>query len=320
MRWQIWLMLVLFLVCVSCTTTEFDEIALEKNEENVSVEVDGKEVPIIPEEKEIIIKEEINLTVESNSTVSNINTPVNVALAQENEESAMWQPTPGLRWHWQISGDVATNHNVEVYDVDLFEASPELIEKLHAREVKVICYLSVGSIEDWRDDAVSVPAKVIGRELEGWPGERWLDIRDLEALDPWITQRFDLAVAKGCDAVEPDNVDGFEQETGFDLTPQDQLTFNRWLAKQAHDRDLAIGLKNDLTQISSLVDDFDFAVNEECFEQGDCEELLPFVEQGKAVFGVEYVGEPETFCGRARAMKFSWIRAEYDLDGPTKSC
>ena len=44
-------------------------------------------------------------------------------------------------------------------------------------------------------------------------------------------ERLDLAAAKGCDAVDPDNVDGYANPTGFDLTGDDQLAFNRWLAE-----------------------------------------------------------------------------------------
>jgi hypothetical protein len=39
-----------------------------------------------------------------------------------------------------------------------------------------------------------------------------------------------------------DNVDGFTNATGFPLTPVDQLTYNRFLAMEAHVRGLSIGL------------------------------------------------------------------------------
>ena len=74
--------------------------------------------------------------------------------------------------------------------------------------------------------------------------------------------RLDTAVAKGCDGVEPDNIDGYINESGFDLSGSDQITYNQFLATAAHERGLMIGLKNDLDQIEALVDSFDFAVNE----------------------------------------------------------
>jgi len=42
-----------------------------------------------------------------------------------------------------------------------------------------------------------------------------------------------------------------------------------------------------------LVDDYDFAINEECFTYGECDLPAPFVERNKAVFQVEY--RPELF-------------------------
>jgi hypothetical protein len=68
----------------------------------------------------------------------------------------------------------------------------------------------------------------------------------LDSLGPILFARLDLAVAKGCDGVEPDNVDGYANNTNFPLTVQDQLQFNIWLANEAHARGLSIGLKNDL--------------------------------------------------------------------------
>ncbi len=57
----------------------------------------------------------------------------------------------------------------------------------------------------------------MGSELEGWAGERWLDISN-PALKPIMLARLDLAHIKGCDGVEPDNVDGYTNNSGFNLT------------------------------------------------------------------------------------------------------
>jgi hypothetical protein len=58
---------------------------------------------------------------------------------------------------------------------------------------------------------------VIGDPYEGWPGERWLDIRRIDLLAPLIGQRLELCRIKGFDAVEPDNIDGYTNDTGFSL-------------------------------------------------------------------------------------------------------
>ena len=113
-------------------------------------------------------------------------------------------------------------------------------------------------------------------------------------------------------------------ESGFALTDEDQLAYNRWLAATAHELGLSIGLKNDLNQIEDLVEDFDWALNEQCFQYDECELLLPFIEAGKAVFGVEYSEEglkPAAYCPIANEYGFSWLTKTYDLgDIPPNSC
>lgn len=200
-----------------------------------------------------------------------------------------------------------------MYDIDLFDVPAETINSLHADGRIVICYFSAGSYEEWRPDAGDFPADVLGGNLAGWAGERWLDIRRIDLLAPIMQARMELAVSKDCDGVEPDNIDGYSNNTGLDLTPDDQLAYNRWLAEQAHLRGLSIGLKNDLEQVNQLVDDFDWALNEQCFQYNECELLIPFVEAGKAEFGVEYKGKPSSFCPIANSMQFSWLKKRQDL-------
>jgi hypothetical protein len=122
---------------------------------------------------------------------------------------------------------------VPVYNVDGFDTPAATVRLLHARNRRVICYISAGSWEDWRPDARRFPAGVLGRS-NGWAGERWLDIRRLDVLTPILRARLDMCRAKGFDAVEPDNVDGYANRTGFRLSAADQLRFNRWIAHETH--------------------------------------------------------------------------------------
>jgi hypothetical protein len=207
-----------------------------------------------------------------------------------------------------------------MYDIDLFDTPQGVIDELHTDGRVVICYFSAGSWEDWRPDAGLFPAAVLGENLDDWPGERWLDIRQLATLAPLMAARLDLAVEKSCDGVEPDNIDGYQNDTGFPLGGDDQLAYNRWLADQAHTRGLSIGLKNDLGQVPELLDWFDWALNEQCFQYQECETLLPFVQQGKAVFGVEYEGEADNFCPQANALNFDWLKKNLDLDAWRLAC
>lgn len=233
----------------------------------------------------------------------------------------VWQPSPGTTWQWQLQGAINTSFNVEMYDIDLFEAPQATIDLLHSQDRIVICYFSAGSYEDFRPDADDFPPEVLGEPLDEWPGERWLDISQIELLAPIMEARLDLAVSKQCDGVEPDNMDGYTNETGFELTGEDQLAYNVWLAAESHERNLSVGLKNDLDQITELVDDFDWALNEQCFQYNECDLLLPFIEAGKAVFGVEYKRLPEVYCAEAVANHFSWLHKTFALnDQPPDPC
>lgn len=232
-----------------------------------------------------------------------------------------WQPAPGLDWQWQLSGRTDTSFDVDVYDVDAVETPAATVEKLHADGSRVVCYISAGSWERWRPDAGSFPASVKGRNLEGWPGEKWLDIRKVETLRPIMERRMDVCRDKGFDAVEPDNIDGYANKSGFPLTSAHQLAYNRMLAEEAHERNLAIALKNDTAQVKSLVNDFDFAVVEECFAYGECGKYSPFVEAGKPVFVAEYnTRNKATKCERADRLDFDLIFKRLDLDAWRRSC
>lgn len=231
-----------------------------------------------------------------------------------------WKPAPGTSWQWQLSGAVDPTLDVQMYDIDLFESPQQVINLLHDRGMVVICYFSAGSYEDWRSDAGSFPDAALGNPLAGWPGERWLDIRQIGQLEGVMTSRLDMAVRKGCDGVEPDNVDGYLNDSGFPISYSDQLTYNTWLAGEAHARGLSVGLKNDLDQVYDLMPYFDWALNEECFTYQECEMLSPFVAAGKAVFGVEYSLDPADFCPQANAMDFDFMAKKLELDAWRIAC
>ena len=243
-----------------------------------------------------------------------------LAPAASGDDPTVWQPSPGTSWQIQLQGRVDTSFDVAAYDVDLFDTRRPLIGALHADGRMVICYFSAGSYEDWRPDEGDFPEAILGDPLDDWPGERWLDVRDTDDLRRIMRKRLNLAERKGCDAVDPDNVDAYANDTGFPLTGRDQSKYNRWLARQAHRRGLAIGLKNDLGQVGRLVDHFDFAVNEQCFQYDECPRLRRFVEQGKAVFGIEYKGALASFCPQAVAEQFSTLKKRLSLEAWRLAC
>jgi len=232
----------------------------------------------------------------------------------------VWVPAPGTTWQWQLPTPVDTSVAAAVYDIDGFGNSAEDVARLHATGRKVICYLSAGSAENFRPDFGTFPGEVMGSALDGWPDERWLDIRRTDLLRPIMAKRFDMRRDTGFDAVEPDNIDAYTNNTGFPLTAADQLRYNRMLAEMAHERGMSIGLKNDLDQIPELLPYFDFAVNEQCAEANECEKLTPFIRAGKAVFHVEYDKANEEFCPQSRALGLSSMRKRLELDAARWPC
>lgn len=243
-----------------------------------------------------------------------------VVLPLVTAEQGWWRPGPGTSWQWQLTGEIDTSFEVQMYDIDLFEAPQATIDQLHAAGRMVVCYFSAGSWEEWRPDADDFPLEVLGNDLEGWPGEKWLDIRRLDLLGPIMAARLDLARQKDCDGVEPDNVDGYANNSGFPLAAHDQLAYNTWLADQAHQRHLSVGLKNDLEQVADLGPYFDWALNEECFSYDECDLLTPFIHSGKAVFGVEYELDTGDFCPQANALDFDFLKKHWDLDAWRVAC
>ncbi|MBI2330807.1 MAG: endo alpha-1,4 polygalactosaminidase [Chloroflexi bacterium] len=225
-----------------------------------------------------------------------------------------------MSWQIQYSGEMDYSLDVDVYNLDLFDTEAETIASLKERGVFVMCYFSAGSHEDWRPDAGNFPLETLGKAMQGWEGETWLDIRNIDGLRPIIESRLDMAAAKNCDGVDPDNVNGYENDTGFPLTYEDQIAFNTFLANAAHQRGLSIGLKNDLNQIQDLLPYFDWILNEECFSFNECDLLLPFVEAGKPVFVIEYELSPQEFCEQANQMNFNALHKNWELDAYRVAC
>lgn len=238
-----------------------------------------------------------------------------------------YQPPVGASWQWQLYVDeehpLNTSYDVAIYNIDLFNTSEATISALQDAGHRVVCYFSAGSWENYRRDRDQFDRQDLGKILDGWPAERWLDIRSPN-VHRLMTERLDLAAAKGCDAVEPDNVQGYLEDTGFDLDAEDQLAYNRFIANQARSRGLAVALKNSLEQVEELVDYFDFSINEQCFQYNECDYLMPFIEAGKPVLHAEYpahndelsLDDPSVarFCEGAQQRQFSTLILPVNLD------
>lgn len=233
-----------------------------------------------------------------------------------------WHPDVGLSWQWQLDGEIELDVPVEVIDLDL-DVDPAVVEEFHRKGIKVICYISVGSFEDWRSDASLFPPQLLGKDYAGWSGEKWLDIRRIDLLSPIMMARLDRCASKGFDAVEPDNLEISASDSGFALTVEDQLRYALWLAAESHHRGLAIGQKNAPDLAGALVETYDFAITEDAFSFGWAEHMRPYIQAGKPVFAAEYsdqAGDFSAFCQRSKELGFSTILKKRDLGAWLEAC
>ncbi|RLD04172.1 MAG: endo alpha-1,4 polygalactosaminidase [Chloroflexi bacterium] len=238
----------------------------------------------------------------------------------------IWLPPLASSFSWQLSEEVNTEFDAAIFDLDAFETETSLISRLHSEGKKAFCYISVGSWEDWRPDAETFPSEIIGKDYEGWKGEKWLDIRQIDQLAPIMRARLDMCAEKGFDGIEPDNMDLHWADTGFDISYEDQLAYNIWLAEEAHARGLSIGQKNAEDQTIDLLPYSDWGLTEDCFVGEWCEEMLPLIEVGKPVFSAEYTDEIsyEEFiadiCPKAETLGFYVFLKNRNLDEYRAEC
>jgi len=233
-----------------------------------------------------------------------------------------WKPNPGTSWQWQLTETIDTALEVSVFDIDGFDNDVKVVQALHAQGRKVICYLSVGSYEDWRADARNFSADILGKEYPGWPGERFVDIR-AKALRDIIAARFDMCKQKGFDGIEPDNMDVYAADSGFPLTEEDGIEYAKWLASEAHARGLSIGQKNAPEIAKELEPVFDWMLTEDCYDQGWCADVSVYIEHDKPVFMSEYTDTDVDFaaaCSWSKPRMYSLILKGRELDAPIEFC
>jgi hypothetical protein len=228
--------------------------------------------------------------------------------------ASWWTPPQHLTWFWQLQGTVKNDEPVAAYDIDGFENEASEVAALHAQGKRVICYIDAGTAEKFRPDYGEFPAAALGRS-NGWPGERWLDIRQLGAIEPIMAARFRMCREKGFDAVEPDNIEAFANKSGFEISPAQQLTYNEWIANEVHALGMAVLQKNDGEQSTQLQPYFDGALSEQCNQYKECGDFEPYLTAGKPVLNAEYRGKLAKFCPADDAAGIMGARFALSLNG-----
>lgn len=234
-----------------------------------------------------------------------------------NNVEARWKPVPGMTWNYVLGAKVdITIEKAQVLDVD-YQTDPKLIQQYHNYGKRVVCYFSGGTIEKSRDDYKYYTAVdgLVRNTYGDWPDEKWLDFRK-EGIKPLIINRMKKAISSKCDAIEVDNLDGYQISDVKDnwskpLTKEDTIKFAQWLGNTAHSLGISIGLKNIPGLISSVGPYFDFAINESCIRyKNECAMYRNFIKSGKPVFGITYgsfSGQLDTMCRELNGVGMSMI-------------
>jgi hypothetical protein len=244
-----------------------------------------------------------------------------VGLPLAGATTARWAPAPSDRFQLILSATPTAAQlrgPFHVLEVDGFDTPASVVAAIHRLGKRAVCYVDVGTWEDWRPDAKSFPRAVLGKPDAGWPGERWLDVRAQSVLLPLMRARFAMCVRKGFDAVDPDNVNGVENDTGFPLTTAEQLSYDRAIAAMAHADGLAVALKSYADEATALQPSFDFVVNEQCAQYRECGRFGAFVTHHKAVYDIEYTTSLR-FCAKLPTGVLG-LAKHLSLDGWVRWC
>ncbi len=230
---------------------------------------------------------------------------------------------PGAAWDWQLTEPLDLDATLAVIDLHPDLVSKADVAALKARGVYTICYVSVATVEKTSPDRDRFPAEIVGKTYEDWPDEKFLDIRRTDLLLPLMRARFERCRGKGFDAVEPDNMDVHDNESGFELRAADTVGYVRALAAEAHALGLAIGQKNVPALSAELVGHLDFAITESCHQDGWCDDMKPWFKAGKPVLAAEYDDRPfdrRAACAAARRLGLSMILKDRDLTRKREAC
>jgi hypothetical protein len=206
---------------------------------------------------------------------------------------------------WGPMEPLSTKGDLIILDANLQSAAT--IKQQKAQGKKVICYISAGSIENWRSDAKEAMSTVsLGKKYKGFEAtEQWVNLLEWQTAKPIMESRINQAASKGCDGVEFDNIDCHDH--GPQCVPgaskeqlrKKQVEYIRWLSQRARSKGLAVGLKNVNGIVDQVVQYGDFAI-EEANPASEFAKFGKFIAQNKAVLSVHYHDHGGKICALAK--------------------
>ncbi|MCO6382890.1 endo alpha-1,4 polygalactosaminidase [Oceanicola sp. 502str15] len=225
-------------------------------------------------------------------------------------------------WDWQLTHPYDLDIDVKVLALDKDDHDRETVMALRSRGVKPVCYVSIGSWEEYRDDKDRFPEEALGEPLGEWPDERYVDIRNAGVVQIMKDRIADCA-ARGFLAVEMDNMDVYENTSSFELTREDALGYIRELAMFAKAQGLEVAQKNTPELVPDLVNQMDFIMVEECFVYNFCDDLQPYIDAGKDVLAIEYDDaglDWDAVCEDSKARGIKLLLKSHEITAGGKSC
>lgn len=143
-----------------------------------------------------------------------------------------------------------------------------------------------------------------------------------------MTARLQLAQSKGCDGVDPDNVNAYNNDNGLGLTTADAIDYVTFLANGVATLGMSVGLKNAEEIIGDVLPLMQWSVNEQCEQYTECDQFQPFIAAGKPVFHIEYpdsapavtTAQKTKICGDKTAAGFSTVLKDMDLSPSIDAC
>ena len=232
-----------------------------------------------------------------------------------------WRPALAASWQIQLTGQLDTVVDANIYIVDLFDTTEGQIAALRSAGRRVLCYVSVGTLEPWRSDAADFPAEAVGTANASYPDERWLDIRH-PMVRTRMAARMDTGRQKGCDGVELSSVSSAGENTGFPLTAADVLDYARFLASESRRLGLSPGIAGSGDRAATLEPEFDWAFTQGCLAAARCGAMAPFINAQKVVFAVEFGTEADlpSICPLAQAAGVNALIKSRSLDAFRAPC
>jgi hypothetical protein len=247
-----------------------------------------------------------------------------------------------LSWDWLLGVNKLPSPPpaVDYLDLDGFDASKKYVQEAGKNGIKTICYISAGTLEDWRPDRKAFEKlnrkqknagkpKIIGKRYPEWPDERWLNFKRYKVFLPLMIDRIERCATKGFDLIEFDNIDGHDNKTGFSIRKRNSVSYAKALAAEATKLGLVPVQKNVTDLNRKLEPHFGALLLEDCVLYRFCGDARRYRKAGKPVFNAEYPkgwkDEGKTFrvkkaCRTTDRHDISLIVKKYSLNNWVRRC